>query len=220
MSKHYFTEAYLHFFMALAPNNHKEWFDQNRSAYQSDVKAPFEAFVTDLISALKQEDDLGALTASECIFRINKDVRFSKDKTPYKLQMSALITKGGRKQMQHAGLYIEIGPEFLSIYSGFYMPEKPQLLSIRQKIASNPAEFAKIIGMKDFRKSFGEVQGEKSKLLPPDLKAAAQLQPLIYNKQYYLLHKSDAGIILKPGLLNYVLVHYRAARPFNRFLSE
>lgn len=220
MNKQYFTEAYLRFFMSLAPNNHKEWFDQNRNAYLSDVKAPFEAFVADLIAALKQEDGLNALTASECIFRINKDVRFSKDKTPYKLQMSALITKGGRKQMHQAGLYIEIGPEFLSIYSGFYMPEKARLLDIRQKIAADQTEFAKIITQKDFVKSFGVVQGDKSKLLPPDLKAAAQVQPLIYNKQFYLLHKADAGIILKPGLLKYVLGHYRAAGPFNRFLSE
>lgn len=220
MQKRPFTEAYLRFFMSLAPNNNKEWFDQNRHTYQSEVKAPFEAFVSDLIAELKQEDDLGSLTASECIFRINKDVRFSKDKSPYKLQMSALITKGGRKQMQQAGLYIEIGPEFLSIYSGFYMPEKPQLLAIRQKIAADPNGFAKIIEDKAFKRSFGAVQGEKSKLLPPDLKAAAQLQNLIYNKQFYLLHKADAEIILKPGLSKYILGHYKAARAFNRFLSE
>ena len=192
MKKQYFTEAYLHFFMDLAANNHKDWFDQNRSRYQTEVKAAMEVFVGDLISTLKKDADLGDLKASDCIFRINKDIRFSKDKTPYKLQMSALIVKGGRKQMYDPGLYIELGPEFLNIYTGFYMPEKDQLLKIREKIAANPATFEKIINAKAFKASFGEVRGEKSKILPKELKEVAKLHELIYNKQFYLVHQVDA----------------------------
>ena len=84
--------------------------------------------------------------------------------------MSALIVKGGRKQMHDPGLYIEVGPEFLNIYTGFYMPEKDQLLKIREKIASDPKTFDKIINAKAFKESFGEVRGEKSKILPKELK--------------------------------------------------
>ena len=219
MKKQYFTEAYLHFFMDLAANNHKDWFDQNRSRYQTEVKAAMEVFVGDLISALKKDADLGDLKASDCIFRINKDIRFSKDKTPYKLQMSALIVKGGRKQMHDPGLYIELGPEFFNIYTGFYMPEKDQLLKIREKIAANPKAFDKIINAKAFKESFGEVRGEKSKILPKELKEAAKEQSLIYNKQYYLVHQVDAEKILDTDLLSYILKHYEAASQFNRFLN-
>ena len=219
MKKQYFTEAYLHFFMDLAANNHKDWFDQNRSRYQTEVKAAMEVFVGDLIAALKKDADLGDLKASDCIFRINKDIRFSKDKTPYKLQMSALIVKGGRKQMYDPGLYIEIGPEFLNIYTGFYMPEKDQLLKIREKIAANPATFEKIINAKAFKASFGEVRGEKSKILPKELKEVAKLHELIYNKQFYLVHQVDAEKILDSDLLGYVVNHFKSAAEFNRFLN-
>jgi uncharacterized protein (DUF2461 family) len=75
MKKQYFTEAYLHFFMDLAANNHKDWFDQNRSRYQTEVKARMEVFVGDLIASLKKDADLGDLKPSDCIFRINKDIR-------------------------------------------------------------------------------------------------------------------------------------------------
>ena len=219
MKKQYFTEGYLQFFMDLAANNHKDWFDQNRSRYQTEVKATMEVLVADLITAMKKDADLGDLKASDCIFRINKDIRFSKDKTPYKLQMSALIVKGGRKQMHDPGLYIELGPEFFNIYTGFYMPEKDQLLKIREKIAANPKAFDKIINAKAFKESFGEVRGEKSKILPKELKEAAKEQSLIYNKQYYLVHQVDAEKILDTDLLSYILKHYEAASQFNRFLN-
>ena len=219
MKKQYFTEAYLHFFMDLAANNHKDWFDQNRNRYQTEVKARMEVFVGDLIAALKKDAELGDLKASDCIFRINKDIRFSKDKTPYKLQMSALIVKGGRKQMHDPGLYIEVGPEFLNVYTGFYMPEKDQLLKIREKIASDPKTFDKIINAKAFKESFGEVRGEKSKILPKELKEAAKAHELIYNKQFYLVHQVDAEKILDSDLLSYVVNHFKSAAQFNRFLN-
>jgi uncharacterized protein (TIGR02453 family) len=218
MKKQYFTEAYLYFFMDLAANNHKDWFDQNRSRYQIEVKARMEVFVGDLIVSLKKDADLGDLKPSDCIFRINKDIRFSKDKTPYKLQMSALVVKGGRKQMHDPGLYIELGPEFLNIYTGFYMPEKDQLSKIREKIAADPKTFEKIISAKAFKDSFGEVRGEKSKIIPKELKESAKDQELIYNKQFYLVHQVDAEKILDNDLIGYVLNHYKSAAQFNRFL--
>ena len=217
MKKQYFTPAYLHFFMDLAANNHKDWFDQHRSIYQEEVKAKFEVFVGDLIAQMKKQYELGDLKASDCIFRINKDVRFSKDKSPYKLQMSALIVKGGKKQMHAPGLYIECGPEFFSIYTGFYMPEKEQLMHLRQKIAENPEQLQKIISHKVFKSSFGEVRGEKSKILPKELKAFAHRHELIYNKQFYLIHQLDADKILEDDLLSYTLKQFKAADEFNRF---
>jgi uncharacterized protein (TIGR02453 family) len=219
MKKQYFTDAYLRFFMDLASNNHKDWFDQNRSRYQTEVKAKFEIFVADLIEVLKKDAELGDLKAGDCIFRINKDIRFSKDKSPYKLQMSALIVKGGKKQMHDPGLYIELGPEFLNIYTGFYMPDKEQLLKIREKIAADPIGFSKVISDKVFKQSFGEVRGDKSKILPKELKESAKEQELIFNKQFYLVHQVDADKILEDDLLEYIVKHFKAAAQFNHFLN-
>lgn len=219
MKQVFFEEDFLVFFMDLAPNNNKDWFDLNRQRYLKNIKAPFEAFVTHLIEKMNKDYPLGDLKASDCIFRINKDVRFSKDKTPYKLQTSALIKKGGKKAMHEAGLYIELGPEYLQIYTGVYMPEKDQLETIRKAIAKHPDTFEKIIAKPDFKKYFGAPKGERSKILPAPLKAAAASCEWIYNKQFYLQHTVDAEKILEPGLDEYILKVFKAAREYNDFLE-
>ena len=99
------------------------------------------------------------------------------------------------------------------------MPEKDQLLKIREKIASDPKTFDKIINAKAFKESFGEVRGEKSKILPKELKEAAKAHELIYNKQFYLVHQVDAEKILDSDLLSYVVNHFKSAAQFNRFLN-
>lgn len=205
--------------MDLARNNNKDWMDANRSMYLNNVKAAFEGFIEALINKMKGQYGLGDLRASDCIFRINRDIRFSKDKTPYKMQMSALIIKGGKKQLSGSGLYIEIGPEFLSIYTGYYWPDKVQLDAIRHKIASNVSGFNTIIQAKQFKANFEAPQGEKSKILPADLKKAAADCPYIYNKQFYVMHRIDAEKILEPGLMEYVLKVFASADAFNAFLA-
>ena len=131
----YFTPDFLHFFMELAPNNNKDWFDNNRDRYKKSVKEPFENFVEKLIKELKKTEDVMDGRPSDFIFRINKDIRFSKDKSPYKLQMSAAISKGGKKDMVNIGVYFELGPEHLGVYTGVYMPDKEQIDRIRRHIA-------------------------------------------------------------------------------------
>lgn len=219
MSK-YFSKAYLEFFMDLAANNNKDWFDKNRQRYTRDVKQPFENFTEALIEKLKPIDDLGDMKTSECIFRINKDIRFSKDKTPYKTQMSAAISKGGKKDMVTPGLYVELGPEHLAIYTGMYMPDKDILLKVRTKIASNLKKFDSIISDAEFKKTFGKVQGDRSKILPPELKEKAKEQELIFNKQFYLTHSHDPEIILQDKLIPHILKSYKAASAFNSFLMS
>lgn len=220
MKKAFFEEDFLVFFMDLAPNNHKDWFDANRQRYLKNVKAPFEAFVAHLIEKMNKDYPLGDLKASDCIFRINKDVRFSKDKTPYKLQTSALIKKGGKKAMHEAGLYIEFGPEYMHVYTGVYIPEKDQLEKIRLAIAKAPDKFTKIISQAEFKKYFGAPKGERSKILPAHLKQAAGSCEWIYNKQFYLQHTVDGDKILEPGLDEYILKVFKAARDYNNFLES
>ncbi len=216
----HFNKGFLEFFIELAANNNKEWFDRNKPRYVKDVKQPFEAFTTDLIERMKKVDDIGNPKASECIFRINKDIRFSKDKTPYKTQMSAAVSKGGKKDMVTPGLYVELGPEHLGIYTGMYMPEKDLLNSVRSRIASNMKKFEGIITASDFKKTYGDVKGEKSKILPPELKEKAKVQPVIFNKQFYLMHTHDPEIILSDKLLDYIMKCYKVAEPFNTFLKS
>lgn len=218
----YFEPAFLDFFKSLAPNNHKDWFDAHRKEYENHVKKPFERFVADLISNMSQiNENLKGLRPGDCIFRINRDIRFSQDKTPYKLQMSAIVAEKGRKTSTHPGIYIELTPEHAGIYSGYYMPEKDQLLRIRNLIAANQDEFNSLINDPVFNSFFKDgIQGEKNKALPADLKSAAGKQPLIYNKQFYWNHYLAPEEIFKPDFLNKVMDHYKASMPLLSFLDK
>jgi hypothetical protein len=100
-----FTTDFNAFFMDLAKNNNKEWFDANRKRYESSVKKPFHAFVGEAIQRIGKLDRTVAIEPKEAIFRINRDIRFSKDKTPYKLSCSAIISPAGRKDHAVPGLY-------------------------------------------------------------------------------------------------------------------
>ena len=94
----YFTQDFLDFFKELAANNHKDWFHANKKRYEASVKDPFKLFVQDMIDKAAKVDGRFAGEAKNAIFRINRDIRFSKDKSPYKLQMGAVISPGGKRR--------------------------------------------------------------------------------------------------------------------------
>lgn len=218
----FFTAEYLQFFKELAPNNHKDWFHANKKRYETTVKAPFEKFVGHMINRMSDlNSDLKTLQPKECIFRINKDVRFSKDKAPYKLQMSAIIAKGGRKHMTNLGIYMEFSPEHARVYSGVYMPEKDQLLQIRHYIAANQKQFKKVVNDPVYGQFFPKgILGEKNKILPAELKAAAATEPMIYNKQFYWYAQLEPETILNNNLDEIVIEHYLASKNMIDFFKE
>ena len=123
----------------------------NRKRYESNVKKAFENFISDLISTIQKHDKKIEITYKEAVFRINRDVRFSKDKTPYKMNRSAAIAAGGKKDHVNPGIYFEITPEHVRVYTGVFGPDKHQLLAIREEIADNLEEFDKIINEKKFK---------------------------------------------------------------------
>ncbi len=112
----WFTKEYEQFFDELNNNNEREWFNANKSRYEKHVKKPFEAFVSDLILRMQQYDSACQIQPKDAIFRVNRDIRFSKDKTPYKVQMSAVVGKGGKKESSLTGVYLELGSQHLRVY--------------------------------------------------------------------------------------------------------
>ncbi len=215
-----FTTDFNAFFMDLAKNNNKEWFDANRKRYESSVKKPFHAFVGEAIQRIGKLDRTVAIEPKEAIFRINRDIRFSKDKTPYKLSCSAIISPAGRKDHAVPGLYLELGPEHVGIYGGAYMPDKVQLECIRTAIVQDGRAFRKIIGATDFVSHFGSVRGEANKILPKEFKAAVVKEPLIANKQFYVMAERPAKLVASATLMNVIMDHYKAVRPFNDWLKK
>jgi len=221
MSRTHFDQDYFEFFIGLTLNNHKQWFDENRGTYTKEMKPMFEDFVNTLISELqKVSPDFNGINAKDCMFRINRDIRFSKDKTPYKTFFSASIHQNGRKAMNPGGMYLEIGPENCAIYSGAYMPEKEALQKIRSNIYHNLEEFDQIINNKKFKNVFGEIHGEKNKRIEKEFMGVAEKQPLILNKQFYIFHKFEPEDTMKPEFLNNLIEVWKLTKDLNDFLKR
>lgn len=215
----HFSNEYIDFFKGLSKNNNKQWFDEHKHIFEEHVKLPFHDFVEEIIIRIHQEDPNINLNPKEAIFRIYRDMRFSKDKTPYKTFLSAVISSDGRKNMTATGFYFEISADGCNIYCGSYMPDKDNLLRIRNYIAGNSHELKEIISDRNFKKLFGEILGDKAKRLPKELMEAAEKQPLIFNKQFYVHGKIEADKITSNKLSDLVMKHYLTARPFNQFLE-
>jgi uncharacterized protein (TIGR02453 family) len=217
----FFTQDYLQFFIDLAGNNNKDWFDLNRKRYEQNVKKPFSDFVQHLIHSLAKKDAaFNELEVKNCIFRINRDIRFSKDKTPYKMMCSAVVTPDGKKSKAVNGVYFEFGPEHMRVYGGVYEIDKEDLETVRDAIAQDISKFQKAYKTPLFLKTFGEILGEKNKVLPAHLRDAAATEPLIFNKQWYFYTQFEPETILQDNLDEIVLNCYEAGRPVESYFNE
>jgi len=216
----YFTKSYLQFLSELSQNNDRDWFNANKKRFKEDVEKPFIAFIADLIDQVSAVDPKIVLTPKDAIFRIYKDVRFSKDKTPYKTHMSAAINEGGRKGTKTGGIYIHSSFDSFKIYTGFYMPKPKQVQLVREAIVSDLKGFSKIINKADFKKYFGELQGEEHKRVPKEFAEWIEQQPLLMKKSYYAVHNLDAAVILQDDLINQCMQHFMAAQPLGVFFDK
>ena len=143
----------LKFISNLKENNHRDWFQANRPAYES-AKVDFAELVVGILLELAKTDpSLKGISAKECMFRINKDVRFSKDKSPYKTNFGAGISKAGRK-LPVAGYYLHCEPGQSFVAGGIYMPEPELLKVIREEIAYDSEELKSIMMKPSFKKYF------------------------------------------------------------------
>jgi uncharacterized protein (TIGR02453 family) len=216
----YFSLDYLEFFKELAANNNKEWFDQNRKRYETVVREPFKNFIGQLISEIAKSDLEFDIEAKDAIFRINRDIRFSKDKTPYKLNNSALISPAGRKDKNNPGIYLEFGPENLGVYGGIYMPSPTQVQKVRSYMLDHLEEWEKALSEPSFKEAYGEIQGEKSKRIPKEFREAAEKYPTLYNKQWYYHADLSPQVILSNELMASILDLWQKAQPVKNFLSN
>jgi len=146
----------LKFLTQLKKNNNKPWFDAHRAQYEA-ARIDFSNFIQLVIDALQKSDTtITGTTSKDCIFRINRDIRFSNDKTPYKSHFGASIKRSGRKS-PFAGYYFHLEPGNSFIGGGMWQPEAPALKAMRQEIDYNWDEFQAITAEKNFRKIYGDI---------------------------------------------------------------
>lgn len=213
----------LQFLKLLKNNNNKPWFDANRPKYEI-AKADFSELVkTTLEAFIKKDKTLDTLTFKDCMFRINRDVRFSKNKDPYKTNMSMYFVKGGKKS-NLAGYYFHCEPGGKSfVGGGLYGGEADQIKKARQEIDYNWEEFSGIITNKTFKKYFGDLSRDMANSLQREPKGYEKDNPAIdYLKMKSWVASmpiSDADLT-DPHLSKKIIEAFAAMQSLNQFFNR
>ncbi len=208
----------LDFLSELKQHNNRLWFENNRAAYEQ-ARAQFEAFVERLIEGFSAFEELSGVTARDSALRIYRDIRFSKDKSPYRTNMSADITPGGRKSGR-LGYYIHVAPHgetFLG--GGLYMPDPQHLARFRAGIDRDASRFKAIVNDKEFKKHLGMLVGEKLKTAPQGYSQDHPEIEMLRMKQIMAVRQWSDEAVLSSRFPSQVVASARALKPFLDYLN-
>ena len=210
----------LDFLTELKNNNNRDWFNKNKSQYE-ETKAEFEKFISNLIPEIAKFDkEIIGVDAKKSVFRIYKDTRFSKDKTPYKINFGAHLIKVGSKGVHsRAGYYIHIEPNKCFLAGGAYMPQPDWLKAIRKEIYYNSKEFRKILNNNDFKRYF-EIKGEKLSKAPQGYSPDHPEIELLKYKSLLAVHNISDKQALDNKFLSYSSKVFKTLYPFDKFLNQ
>ena len=214
------SENTLAFLNDLKGNNHREWFEENRGRYENAKKNVKEVVDTLIEQLIEVDEGLKGISAQKSVFRIFRDVRFSKNKAPYKTNMGAWMAPGGRKS-PFAGYYLHIEPgggSFLA--GGVYHPASNILKSIREGIDYDAASLRKIIQASDFKDNFGELKGDKLKTAPKGYPKDHPDIDLIRHKDFIVSKYISDELIISDNFLNSAITVYKALYPLNQYLNQ
>ncbi len=213
----------LSFLKELKKNNTKEWFDTNRKKYEA-AKADFAALTNAVIHGLGKKDPfVASLLAKDCTFRINRDVRFSKNKDPYKTNMGMYLSRGGKKSL-FSGYYFHLEPGGNSFMGGgLYMPEPDVIKKVRQEIDYNWDEFNKIIGQKKFKTVYKELQREEGMVLSREPKGYEKDNPAIEYiklKSWVATAPVTDQLLTSDHLVKEIVAAFETLQPMIIFLNK
>jgi uncharacterized protein (TIGR02453 family) len=214
------TASSLQFLKALAKNNNREWFLANKNKYDL-AKEHYLNFVEEVLSGIvKFDNSLAELNPKQCVFRINRDVRFSKNKDPYKTNFGASFSKGAKK-INAAGYYFHLEPGACFIGGGLWMPEANDLQKVRQEIDYCFKEFNGIIQHKQFKNAFSGLSTEVKLARPPkgyDMDNPA-IEYLKLKSFTAITSLSDSDVVDK-NIVKKSLVIFKTISPFIHFLNR
>ncbi len=213
------TKQTIDFLKAIKKNNNREWFDKNKEKYlvaKDNVAEVIDGFLKE---ATKFEKGFSGLTSKSCMYRIYRDVRFSKDKRPYKNNLGASINVGGKKA-NNAGYYIHIEPGNSMIAGGMWMPPSDQLKMIRQEIDYNGKNFRKILAKKEFTNYFGGL--DESYMLKTTPKGYDKENPfidLLRMNSFIVWHKIPDTVLVKKELVKELAKGAKLMKPMIDFIN-
>lgn len=207
------TKQALDFLAQLQANNNREWFAEHKDIFRSQEQAA-KTFFSDVYEGLQKQDSIEKMQ----IFRIYRDVRFSKDKSPYKKFFSAWYAR--TKPFNRGSYYIHLEPGASFVEGGFWEPNAEDLLRIRKELELDASEMREIIATEDFIKYFGTLEGDQLKTAPKGFEKDHPAIDLIRKKQFLITRKfTDKEVLDKNFALN-VLITFGAMRPFLNYMSD
>ena len=215
MANYTLQKSTLQFLKNTAANNNREWFAENKSDY-SNALTDFKGLTEAVINKMSFHDQIEGGKAK--IFRIYRDVRFSKNKDPYKTNFSAGMQREGK--LLRGGYYLSVQPGATMVGGGFFQPNKEDLLRIRQDIARDDTEMRRIIADPTFQNLFGNLGGEKLKSSPRDFSKDHPAIDLINHKSFIVTRNFSDAEVLSPAFADEVVRSYVAMRPFFNYMTE
>ncbi len=218
-----FQSSTLSFLKDLKKNNNKPWFDSNREKYLA-AKTDFENFIGKLLEATATfDEDIKELQVKNCTFRINRDIRFSKDKTPYKTNMGAYISRGGKKSI-FAGYYFHLEPGGKSFAGGgLWMPAAPELKKVRQEIDYCFPAFKKIINSPAFKTQYSGLEMDERQMLvniPKGYDKENPATPFLKLKSFVATKNIPDTLLTSPALTKDVVLAFKALMPLVKFMNR
>ena len=211
-------ERVFQFLNQLKRHNNREWMQDHRNTYLV-CKEEVTELILQLISGISRFDSgIISLRPQDCMFRINRDVRFSQNKDPYKTNFGAAITAGGRKTGKPS-YYLHIAPDKSFFAGGMYMPSSERLKKIRQEIDYNASELKSIISDDTFYKTFGDVRGQILKTRPKGYSSDHPEIMLLRLKSFLVKKDLPDNFFNSPDYLSHLISLSKMIYPFNKYLE-
>ncbi|MBL6963861.1 MAG: DUF2461 domain-containing protein [Bacteroidetes bacterium] len=209
----------LTFLTSLSKNNNRDWFNAHKDEYE-ELKKQLETLSLSLITEIGRFDSsISHLQPKDTMFRIYRDIRFSKDKTPYKTNMGLFFVPGGKKSNK-AGYYFHIEPGNSFVGGGSHVPQKDELKSIREEIYTHSAEFKRIVENESFVKTFGSLDGEKLSRPPKGFDPEFEDIEYLKHKSFTVFKKLEDDALLTEDLQHKVLEIFNEMKSFIFFLNR
>ncbi len=211
------NQSNLDFLTTLKANNDREWFNKNKPLY-IEQHGQIISFAEELLGLMNQHDHLETPNGKKSIYRIYRDTRFSKDKTPYKTHWGGYFKRATAKLRGGYYFHIESGNSFVG--GGFWAPNPADLKRVREEIDADDQEFRGIVNTKAFTKTFGSLLGDQLKSAPKGYPKDHPAIDLLRYKQYLLMHKFTDKEVLSADFPQKVTDIFRQMRPFFDYMSE
>ena len=215
----YFSGEALKFLRGLKRNNDRVWFEARRGVFEKELKEPMLKLIGEINEAMAEFAPMHVRPAQKIMMRIYRDIRFSKNKQPYKTHVSAWWVRDGLQKTSGAGFYFSVSPEEVVVAAGAYMPEREQLLAIRRYLSEHHEEFRRVMNGKKMRSLMTEDDGSALTRAPKGFPEDHPAIDLLKKKQWAVWSRLPAERAMKATLVKDVVERFRLAAPMIEILN-